>query len=99
MELIFHKHVTAPRALVFDRATDFAGAPARIQAIRKVEMLTPGPVRVGTQFKETRVVFKREAPWATLDHSLAIVPMRKNVEGFVQSPLGDFTFENVDIAE
>src|SRR5690606_29783826 len=45
------------------------------------------------------VVFKREAPWATLDHSLSIVPMRKEVEGFVQSPLGDFAFEGVDLVE
>ncbi|MCJ8510164.1 ABC transporter substrate-binding protein [Rhizobium lemnae] len=50
-------------------------------------------------YEEAQVVFKREAPWATLDHSLSIVPMRKNVTGFVQSPLGDFTFENVDITE
>ena len=50
-------------------------------------------------YEEAQVVFKREAPWATVDHSLSIVPMRKEVSGFVQSPLGDFTFENVDIAE
>ena len=50
-------------------------------------------------YEEAQVVFKREAPWATIDHSLSIVPMRKEVSGFVQSPLGDFTFENVDIAE
>ena len=34
-----------------------------------------------------------------LDHSLAVVPMSKKVSGFVQSPLGDFVFEGVDIAE
>ncbi len=50
-------------------------------------------------YEEAQVIFKREAPWATLDHSLSVVPMRKDVSGFVQSPLGDFTFENVDIAE
>ena len=50
-------------------------------------------------YEEAQVVFKKEAPWATLDHSLSIVPMRKEVTGFVQSPLGDFTFENVDITE
>jgi len=50
-------------------------------------------------YKEAQVVFKREAPWATLVHSVAIVPMRKEVVGFVQSPLGDFAFEGVDLAE
>lgn len=50
-------------------------------------------------YEQAQVVFKREAPWNTIDHSVAIVPMRKNVEGFVQSPLGDFTFDGVDIKE
>jgi dipeptide transport system substrate-binding protein len=50
-------------------------------------------------YEQAQVVFKREAPWATLDHSLSVVPMRKEVQGFVQSPLGDFAFEGVDIAE
>lgn len=44
-------------------------------------------------------MFKKQAPWATLDHSLSVVPMRKGVEGFVQSPLGDFAFDGVDITE
>jgi dipeptide transport system substrate-binding protein len=50
-------------------------------------------------YEEAQVIFKREAPWNTLDHSLAVVPMSKKVSGFVQSPLGDFVFEGVDIAE
>jgi dipeptide transport system substrate-binding protein len=50
-------------------------------------------------YEQAQVVFKREAPWATIDHSLAVVPMRKEVTGFVQSPLGDFAFDGVDLAE
>lgn len=50
-------------------------------------------------YEEAQIIFKKDAPWATIDHSLAVVPMRKNVTGFTQSPLGDFTFESVDIAE
>jgi dipeptide transport system substrate-binding protein len=50
-------------------------------------------------YEQAQVVFKREAPWATLDHSLSVVPASKKVTGFVQSPLGDFAFEGVDIAE
>ncbi len=40
-------------------------------------------------YEEAQVVFKSEAPWNTLDHSLAVVPMSKKVTGFVQCPLGD----------
>jgi dipeptide transport system substrate-binding protein len=50
-------------------------------------------------YEQAQDVFKREAPWATLDHSLSVVPMRKEVEGFHQSPLGDFAFEGVDLVE
>ncbi|MEJ6781957.1 ABC transporter substrate-binding protein [Aminobacter sp. Piv2-1] len=50
-------------------------------------------------YEQAQVVFKKDAPWATLDHSLSVVPMRKGVEGFVQSPLGDFAFDGVDITE
>ncbi len=50
-------------------------------------------------YEQAQVVFKREAPWATLDHSLSVVPMRKEVEGFHQSPLGDFAFDGVDLVE
>lgn len=50
-------------------------------------------------YEEAQALFKREAPWDTLDHSLAVVPMRKNVVGFVQSPLGAFQFDTVDLSD
>lgn len=53
--------VDAPPERVFELATDFAGAPGRIRGISRVEMLTDGPVGVGTRFRETRTMFGREA--------------------------------------
>jgi dipeptide transport system substrate-binding protein len=50
-------------------------------------------------YEEAQVIFKKEAPWITVDHSLSVVPMRKEVTGFVQSPLGDFAFDGVDLAD
>jgi dipeptide transport system substrate-binding protein len=50
-------------------------------------------------YEEAQVVFKREAPWATLDHSLVVMPMSKKVTGFVMDPLGIHRFDGVDIAE
>jgi hypothetical protein len=55
------EHIEAPCEQVFARAADFARAPETITAIKKIEMLTPGPTRVGTRFRETRVMFGREA--------------------------------------
>jgi len=55
------QHVSAPPARLFALATDFAGAPQRIAGIKRLELLTPGPVGVGTKFRETRVMFGKEA--------------------------------------
>lgn len=46
---------------VFAAASDFAGAPGRIPGIKRIEMLTDGPVGLGTKFRETRVMFGKEA--------------------------------------
>ncbi|WP_349295141.1 ABC transporter substrate-binding protein (plasmid) [Thioclava sp. 'Guangxiensis'] len=48
-------------------------------------------------YEQAQVIFKEQAPWDTLAHSTQYVPMRANVEGFQMSPLGDFTFETVDL--
>lgn len=53
--------VKAPIARVFDAFSDFEGATKTVSAIQNVEMLTEGPVNVGTRFRETRVMFGREA--------------------------------------
>jgi len=59
----FHltQYIEAPPRKVFELASDFASAPDYINGIARVEMLTDGPVGVGTRFRETRVMFKREA--------------------------------------
>jgi len=50
----------APLELVFRHATDLRNVPNVVPGIRALEVLTDGPVRVGTRFRETRVVFGRE---------------------------------------
>jgi len=50
-------------------------------------------------YEQAQVIFKREAPWVTLDHSLVVMPMSKKVTGYVMSPLGQHQFSGVDIAE
>ncbi len=47
-------HVNAPPATVFDLAADFPNAARHVEGIDKIEMLTDGPVGVGTRFRETR---------------------------------------------
>jgi dipeptide transport system substrate-binding protein len=50
-------------------------------------------------YEQAQVVFKKEAPWATLDHSTEFVPMSAKVSGYVQDPVGVHRFDGVDIAE
>jgi len=53
--------IKAPQARVFEAFTDLENAPSRIEGIQKLELLTPGPVGKGTRFRETRIMFKKEA--------------------------------------
>lgn len=50
-------------------------------------------------YEEAQVVFKREAPWATIAHSVVFMPMSKKVQGYVMDPLGGHWFDGVDLAE
>ena len=50
-------------------------------------------------YEEAQVVFKREAPWATIAHSVVFMPMSKKVTGYKMDPLGSHRFDGVDISE
>ena len=50
-------------------------------------------------YEEAQIVFKREAPWATIAHSVVFMPMSNKVSGYVMDPLGGHSFAGVDIAE
>jgi hypothetical protein len=54
------KHIEAPVEDVFTTATDFANAGHAIDRIEKIEMLTDGPVGLGTRFRETRHFYGKE---------------------------------------
>jgi uncharacterized protein YndB with AHSA1/START domain len=53
--------IAAPVERVFAACSDFEHAAERVTQIESVEMLTPGPVGVGTRFKETRIMFGKRA--------------------------------------
>jgi carbon monoxide dehydrogenase subunit G len=53
--------IAEPVEEVFALAADLGNAPGRIKGIKQVEFLTAGPVGVGTRFRETRVMFGKEA--------------------------------------
>ncbi|NBR75625.1 MAG: ABC transporter substrate-binding protein [Gammaproteobacteria bacterium] len=48
-------------------------------------------------YQEAQVVFKDQAPWATIAHSVVFMPMRSEVKGYKVHPLGGHIFYGVDI--
>lgn len=55
------RHVNAPVERVEALLTDIEHAAEHIRGIKRVEMLTEGPFGVGTRWRETRVMFGKEA--------------------------------------
>lgn len=55
------KKVDAPIERVFEVFSDLRRAPERVSGIKNLEVLTEGPIGVGAKFRETRVMFGREA--------------------------------------
>jgi dipeptide transport system substrate-binding protein len=50
-------------------------------------------------YQEAQVVFKDQAPWATIAHSVVFMPTRPEVKGYKVHPLGGHIFYGVDLAE
>ena len=48
-------------------------------------------------YEKAQEVFKREAPWVTMAHSVVVQPMLKNVEGYKMSPFGSVQFYGVSV--
>lgn len=59
-QLNFSEIVNAPPRRAFDAFSDLRNADKNVGAIKKIEILTDGPIDKGTRFRETRIMFKRE---------------------------------------
>src|SRR5262245_22124076 len=84
--------VAAPADRVFALMSDFAHAHERVSGISKVEMLTEGPVGLGTKFKETRVMFGKEAT-ETMEVTAFDPPRSYNLSAFSCGTQYESTFQ------
>jgi dipeptide transport system substrate-binding protein len=48
-------------------------------------------------YEKAQLVFKEEAPWVTIAHSVVFMPMRKEVVGYKIDPFGGHVFYGVDL--
>ena len=55
------QQIDAPLERVFDVVSDIPEAANTVTAITKIEMLSEGPVGIGTRWRETRTLFGRDA--------------------------------------
>lgn len=60
MQIALARTVAARPAQAFATVADVGKWPQIIRSIRRVELLTPGPVRAGTRLREQRIMFGRE---------------------------------------
>ncbi len=50
-------------------------------------------------YEQAQVVFKEQAPWDTIAHSVVFMPVRKEVQDYKIDPFGGHIFYGVDLAE
>jgi dipeptide transport system substrate-binding protein len=50
-------------------------------------------------YEEAQVIFKEQAPWATIAHSVVFMPVRPEVQNYKVHPLGGHIFNDVSLAE
>ena len=50
-------------------------------------------------YEKAQVIFKEQAPWATIAHSVVYMTMRPEVEGYVVHPLGGHIFNQVGLSQ
>jgi dipeptide transport system substrate-binding protein len=68
------------------------------QLIQKAKVVSDREERTRL-YEQAQVIFKEQAPWATIAHSVVFMPMSKKVTGYKIDPFGGHVFYGVDIVE
>ncbi|MBI6630038.1 ABC transporter substrate-binding protein [Pontibaca salina] len=68
------------------------------ELINKAKVLTDQDERTKL-YEEAQIVFKEQAPWATIAHSVVYMPMRPEVDNYVVHPLGTHIFNEVGFSD
>jgi len=66
--------------------------------IQKAKVL-PTQAERSVLYQEAQEIFKDQAPWATIAHSVVYMTMRPEVEGYVVHPLGGHIFNQVGLSQ
>ncbi len=61
--------------------------------------VTSDPAERTSLYEQAQLVFKEQAPWATIAHSVVFMPVRKEVKDYLIDPFGGHIFYGVDLVE
>jgi len=61
--------------------------------------VTSDPAERTDLYEQAQLVFKEQAPWATIAHSVVFMPVRKEVKDYLIDPFGGHIFYGVDLVE
>ncbi|MCP4469793.1 MAG: ABC transporter substrate-binding protein [Gammaproteobacteria bacterium] len=64
--------------------------------IQKAKLVSDPAERIRL-YEQAQIEFKKQAPWATIAHSIVFKPVRKEVTGFKIDPFGGHSFYGVDL--
>lgn len=84
--------IAAPPDAVFAALGDIPGWPDMLPAVRSIRIITPGPVSVGTRFRETRLMHGREA---SEDMTVAVLDPPKRLVLTAESNGARYTVDHV----
>ena len=70
---------------------------AEFDGLLKAAKQTTDPAKRTELYRKAQVVFKREAPWFTVAHSVVSMPMSNKVVGYKIDPFGGHPFYGVDL--
>ncbi|MBN2510241.1 MAG: ABC transporter substrate-binding protein [Spirochaetales bacterium] len=68
---------------------------AEFTALIKEAKETMDPIQRNALYMDAQLVFKEEAPWITIAHSVVSIPMKSTVKGFEIYPTGKRVFRGV----
>ena len=70
--------------------------PPYEELIQKAQVISDKKERTKL-YEQAQLVFKEQAPWATISHTIVFQPMRKEVVNFKIDPFGGHVFYGVDL--
>ena len=83
--------------VVLDAGGDVARQIAQIEDLIQQAKTTSDVAERTRLYEEAQVIFKEQAPWATIAHSVVFQPVRKEVVDFRIGPFGGNSFYGVDL--